>query len=262
MTEAKEKGGRVAAFFDLDGTLMRLPSLEERFFCELRFRRAIPWGNYFFYLREALRLGSSGITRMVQANKMYLRGVGVERVQDFGSRHDAAFFGEAVERVSWHVREGHRIVIVSGTLEPLAKKMAVVLERVLAERGLRTNICARATRLEEVDGKWTGRALGLAMFGKEKARWVKKFAMENEWDLAECYAYGDSENDRWLLAAVGRPMAVNASAGLSHIARVNGWAMVNWKKKESSTLRHRGHGEEKAMRIAVRIARNLGVGNE
>ena len=38
--EAHEQRGEVAAFFDLDGTLFALPSLERRLFQTLRFQRA------------------------------------------------------------------------------------------------------------------------------------------------------------------------------------------------------------------------------
>src|SRR5438045_2885210 len=73
--EIREKGGGVAAFFDLDGTLVTRPSLEKRFFRMLRNRRAIPARNYLLWLREAMRLMPRGIGAILQANKMYLRGV-------------------------------------------------------------------------------------------------------------------------------------------------------------------------------------------
>jgi len=69
--EVKEKSGRVAAFFDLDGTLTALPSLEKKFFRMLRYRRAIRAKNYFSWLREATRLMPRGISAILQANKMY-----------------------------------------------------------------------------------------------------------------------------------------------------------------------------------------------
>ncbi len=73
--EVKEKSGRVAAFFDLDGTLVALPSLERRLFRTLRYRREIRTKNYFSWLLESLRLMPRGINAILQGNKMYLRGV-------------------------------------------------------------------------------------------------------------------------------------------------------------------------------------------
>ena len=50
---ANQTRGRVAAFFDLDGTLLPLPSLERRFVGTLRGRNAIPAKNYFRWLAQA-----------------------------------------------------------------------------------------------------------------------------------------------------------------------------------------------------------------
>ena len=267
--EAKEKSGRVAAFFDLDGTLAALPSLEKRFFRMLRYRRAIRAKNYFLWLREAMRLMPRGISAILQANKMYLRGVQIfdergEGDRDVSSWHKdgrqaegqasapprrnprlpvPAFFSQAIERVAWHAKQGHEIVLISGTLERLARGAARAMETELAARGITVTIRVFATRLEEMDGRWTGRVLGEAVFGEGKARAAKRLAEEMRLDLERCYAYGDSLNDRWLMAAVGRPAAVNPSRDLADMARMHGWPVLNWQGKESPTQRRRGHGE-------------------
>jgi len=277
--EVKEKSGRVAAFFDLDGTLTALPSLEKKFFRMLRYRRAIRTKNYFSWLREATRLMPRGISAILQANKMYLRGVQVfdERGEgdgDVSSWHKdglqaegqasapprrnprlpvPAFFAQAIERVAWHAKQGHEIVMISGTLEPLARGAARAMETELAVRGITVTIRVFATRLEEMDGRWTGRVLGEAMFGEAKARAAKRLAEEMRLDLGRCYAYGDSLNDRWLMAAVGRPAAVNSSKDLADMARTRGWPVLNWERKESPTQRRRGHGEVAERKEQLRV---------
>src|SRR4029077_13330773 len=67
--------GRVAAFFDLDGTLLPLPSLERRFVGTLRDRNAIPTKNYFRWLAQAIHLAPFGISAITHANKTYLSAV-------------------------------------------------------------------------------------------------------------------------------------------------------------------------------------------
>ena len=267
--EVEETGGRVAAFFDLDGTLVALPSLERRLFRTLRFQREIRTKNYFFWLLEALRLVPRGINAILQANKMYLRGVQIldERGEGDGevtSRHKGGhqaegqasapsrrnprlpvptFFGPAIEAVVWHAKQGHEVVVISGTLEPLARGAARALEAELAAHGITITIRVIATRLEERDGRWTGRILGEAMFGEAKARAAKLLAEEMRLELGRCYAYGDSLHDRWLLEVVGRPAAVNPSKDLAGIARTHGWPVLNWGGEESSTQRGRAHRE-------------------
>ncbi len=241
--EVKEHGRNIAAFFDLDGTLVALPSLERRFFRVLRYRRAIAAKNYWLWLAEAVRLAPRGLRAIRHGNKTYLRGVAVDRWGKCGLKPASTFFGDALARVAWHAGEGHTIAIVSGTLEPLAKEAARAIEDELAARGIFPAIRVCATRLEQMHGRWTGRILGEAMFGKEKLRAVLRMAAEMKLNLAQCYAYADSSSDGWLLAAVGRPTAVNPSNGLARLARIRAWPVLNWEGKENLTQRRRGHRE-------------------
>jgi len=266
--EVNESERNIAAFLDLDGTLMPLPSLERRFFRILRYRKEIPIRNYFLWLREGMRLLTRGISAILQANKIYLRGVHIldecgERDGHVSSWHKGGhqaegqasapprcnprlpvpvFFAQAVERVAWHARQGHEIVLVSGTLEPLARGAADAIEAQLAERGIIAKIRVCATRLEEKSGKWTGRILGEAKFGEAKARATKRLAERQQLDLERCYAYGDNLNDQWLMAAVGRPAAVNPSKELETFARTKGWPVMHWDGKENATLELTGCG--------------------
>ncbi len=261
MNTAVAECGSVAAFFDVDGTLMPLPSLERRFFRMLRYRREIPAKNYFLWLREALRLIPRGINVISRSNKMYLQGVRSFDERDHGdgnisSRHKdghqakgrasapprrnprlpvPTFFAQAIERVAWHAKQGHAIVLLSGTLEPLAQLASRAIEAALAARGIERAFHVFATRLEEKNGRWTGRILGQAMFGEAKAQAVKRLAGEMQLDLARCYAYGDSANDRWLMDAVGQPAVVNPDRALERIAQKRGWPILRWEREKKVT---------------------------
>jgi alcohol-forming fatty acyl-CoA reductase len=254
--EVTEKREGIAAFFDLDKTLVPMPSLEKRFFAMLRYRKLIGIWNYLLWLTEAARLVPRGINQVMHANKMYLRGVradvgcgetditfclrlehDVEEKIKRQARMPAPAYPGAIERLAWHAERGHLIVLVSGTLEPLAERAARELEAELGERGFVTEIRVCATRLEESAGSWTGRIVGEAMFGEAKARAVRRIAAELDLDLPGCFAYGDSSSDRWMLEAVGRPTAVNPSNDLAGIARRNEWAVLWWGKGKDFTQR-------------------------
>jgi HAD superfamily hydrolase (TIGR01490 family) len=237
--EVKKVNGKIAAFFDLDGTLVALPSLERRFFRILRYRCAIAAKNYLLWLKGAVRLAPRGVSAILQANKMYLRRVAVDHSKTSGLKAAPAFFKEGIETVAWHARQGHAIALVSGTLEPLAQETARAIEAVLAEQEIFSAIRVCPTRLEEVDGRWTGRILGEAMFGEAKAQAARWIAAELKLDLAQCYAYGDSTSDRWLLAAVGRPVAVNPSRKLERIARTQGWRILRWEQDKKVITQRR-----------------------
>ncbi|HET7151681.1 MAG TPA: HAD-IB family phosphatase [Candidatus Acidoferrum sp.] len=269
----EEKNAKITAFFDLDGTLLPLPSLERRFFLTLRRRGEIPLRNYFAWLREAIRLLPHGTRAVKQTNKMYLKGVKSLNESDAEDRNEFSahasghraegqasapslksasgrmrnnprspvprFFEEALERVAQHAKLGHAIVLVSGTLEPLANAVAPHLHAELANRGLNVKIHVCATRLEEIGGRWTGRILGESMFGEGKVRAVKKLAEEWNLDLSHCFAYADSAADQPMLASVGNPLAANPSRKLAHTAKKHGWLVLNWQKEEKSTRRMR-----------------------
>lgn len=245
MIGASTERSGVAAFFDIDGTLLPKPSLERRFFAALRRAHAIPSKNYIAWLARGVRLAPQGLEALLHANKMYLRDVAAcpsradtcvsASVNQSGSSVPAAcatlppFFPAAIDQAVWHASIGHAIVLVSGTLAPLAHQVAVSLSMRLVARGVSERVGVCATRLEEIDGRWTGRILGDAMFGIAKARAIQRIAATEGFDLRRCYAYADSSADRWMLNAVGRPAAVNPSPDLERTARLNDWPVLRWK---------------------------------
>ncbi len=232
VNEVKEKNTGVAAFFDLDGTLVPMPSMEMRLFRMLRYRRLIGLRNYFSWLAEAARLAPRGIYQIMYANKMYLRGVSVDEEKSLSL---PLFYLEAIERLVWHAERRHLIVIVSGTLEPLAEMAARELRAKLRARGLTPEIDVCATRLEEKQEQWTGRIVGEAVFGEAKARAIRRITAEEGLDLQRCFAYGDSASDKWMLECVGKPAAVNPSNDLLRIARRNDWPILKWEEEKKFT---------------------------
>ncbi len=216
----------VAAFFDVDGTLTPEPSLERRFFDALRQSGAIPLRNYFLWAQEALRLLPHGIAAMVNGNKRHWSGVRCDQVLQ--EMEGVVFFEEGIERAAWHARQGHRIVLVTGMPEALAQMVARAMECELEGRGTGSALLVCATRMEERDGKWTGRLLGEAMYGEEKSRALKCVARELLIDLRNSHAYGNSLLDRPMLAAVGHAHVVNPGRDLAAVANQCDWEIWHW----------------------------------
>ncbi len=228
------------AFFDVDGTLLAKPSLERRFFRHLRWRGKIPATNYLRWIVETIRIGLRDVRSSAQGNKMYLRGISAEILASrstFPGGALAAFFPAAIQCVWWHALRGDSIVLVSGTLAPLAEIAKFALERELLWRGLEVKVSLLATQLEIRDGRWTGRVAGAAMFGEEKAAAIKRLAREQGIALAQCSAYGDSSLDRSMLLSVGHPFAINPTRRLRRVARLHGWQMLAWT--HDSLAKHR-----------------------
>jgi HAD superfamily phosphoserine phosphatase-like hydrolase len=98
---------------------------------------------------------------------------------------------EALERIAWHKARGDRVVVVSAALD-------VYLEPWGRAHGVDV-IC---TGLEVCDGRCTGRYLRGDCCGAEKARRTRERYALDEFDTV--YAYGDTEEDREMLAVAHR----------------------------------------------------------
>jgi fatty acyl-CoA reductase len=159
-------------------------------------------------------------------NKRYLTGV----CSDLAYRYveSISFFEEGVDRMEWHARKGHDIVLLTGTLEPLARLAATALECELEARGVAVRLKVCATRLEEERGRWTGYVEGEALFGEAKARALEKLARDEQVDLRQCHGYGNSLTDRHYLSAVGHGHAVNAGRDIAVVANEKDWAIWHW----------------------------------
>ena len=230
------------AFFDIDGTLLPHPSLERRFFWKLFRAGKIPVGNYLRWAAELVRNRRAGFSIAAQSNKIYLRGVSCAVVSEMSrqTRWVPEFYSASLQRIWWHVLRGDTIVLVTGTLAPLAEIVRSALERELLLRGVETRIPVVATQLTIQDGRWTGRVSGSPMFGKAKAAAIKEFAQTRTAPLQECSAYGDHALDRFMLEVVGHPFAVNPTSGMRRIALRNVWQVLRWSSfpRRNPATRH------------------------
>lgn len=227
----------IAAFFDLDGTLVPAPSLERRYLRYLNWHGDLRWWRWLStaarMLPLAVQASSSWETRdggesewavVAANNKAYLDGVNCSTMSAFCGwleRYPVKLFHRAKRRMEWHAQQGHQIVVVSGTLAPLAR--AVVRDAFPSAHVL-------ATELECRHSRWTGRVAGKAIAGIEKARAMARFAAERRLHLQNCFAYGDSWADRWMLGRTGHAVAVNPCKRLEKLARQNGWPITHWSE--------------------------------
>ena len=223
------------AFFDVDGTLLPHPSLERRLFWNLSRRGKISASSCLRWITQSVRLGLWNFQTTAQANKTYLRGVPASALADSTSLLPE-FFPAAIQRVWWHVLRGDTIVLLTGTLAPLANNVKLVLERELRWRGMEVNLHVLATQVEVKNARCTGSVLDAPMFGEQKASRLTEFAAAVDVAPIDCFAYGDHHVDRWMLAAAGKPFAVNPTPALRRLARHQGWGILNWTPCPSRTL--------------------------
>lgn len=224
---------KIGAFFDLDGTLLAAPSLEWRFIGYLLARDEITIVNVARWgLQSAGNYPGSG--RMaILANKCYLAGTHASVVEEWEKTivpGSLPLLVDGIERVHWHLEREHRVVLVTGTLAPLA--------RAIASR-LLFGVVVRATELEITNGHFTGRISGQHLSFEEKARAIREEAAKFDLDLSQSFAYGNEMSDAEMLKAVGHPAAANASWRLKREARKRGWTVYKWADSRDTGRRPR-----------------------
>jgi HAD superfamily hydrolase (TIGR01490 family) len=213
------------AIFDIDGTLVE-GSTERQFWRYLLKRGHQGPRQVAAYLWFALRYLPvyGGLTS--KKNKAYLSGLESARVAALAESFVAEeilprLYGPAVQRLQSHLRQGDTVVLLSGTLEPIAQALATVL----SVEHVRATVCAQR------NGRYAALPPLVHPFGTMKLELAAQFAAEVGADLACASAYGDSRHDVTLLEAVGDPVAVLPDRPLLTMARDHRWAIIRSRRK-------------------------------
>ncbi len=230
---AAPRGPEVAAFFDLDGTLVR--GYTAIAFLKDQLRRGE------LGARELLRIGSDAIRHHkdpsmglgpITSGVELLRGralvdLEAQAAQVFRNEVARRIRPEARSLVRAHQEAGHQVVMATAATPFQARSVAEDL-------GIEHVLC---TEVEVVDGVLTGRLAGPARWGPEKAAAVIAFAERHGLDRQKCFAYGNGVEDEDFLAAVGHPVAVRPDAGLADIARSKGFPVLELDEPREPGLR-------------------------
>ena len=217
--------GKVAAYFDLDGTLLNASS-EKTLTAYLARRRPwrIPWG--------ALVWTTGFLTNLLRGRALYdaARNRGhlslaswntLEHYSNHLAEHKLkqSISSSAWERLEWHRSQGHRLVLVTATVAPMAEAMAKVLG-MDAVYGCGPNV--RSGVLSGSERGWS------VPRRKGKVPVVQSDAEENGHDLSQCYGYGNTLADSWFMELCGHPIAINPEGPLLRHATKHGWEHHDW----------------------------------
>jgi HAD superfamily hydrolase (TIGR01490 family) len=222
--------GKRAAFFDVDNTLIR--------------------GSTIYFLGRGMYqrgyFTKKDISRFVLANLRF-RLTGKENKEEIARFQDAAtdfigghnvkdieaiaqqIYDEFVSPAMWqgtidiaqsHIANGVEVYLVTAAPED----MATLIAKRLGLTG------ALGSKAEIQDGLYTGKMNGALLHGKEKAVAVRELAEKKGFDLDDCFAYSDSNNDLPLLLCVGHPSAINPDALLGLRAMAEGWPIHDFRR--------------------------------
>ena len=216
---------KAAAFYDVDGTLVRVNVLHA----------------YAYYAAADRGIGAK-LRRLVgmAANLPVYGLLEAASRKAFNEHFFKAYQGLSEDRL-WIVGEEVfedviRPNLYPGIREMFARNRAAGLWQVLVTGSLEhvTAPLARylgadaygANRLEMDRGIATGRLLPPTMAGANKADWIRQYARSEGIDLNESFAYADSASDTPMLSVVGRPCAMNPDRKLKKLAHDFNWPQV------------------------------------
>jgi phosphoserine phosphatase len=230
----------IAAFFDLDGTLVPNPSLERRLVWSLLRRGELGATQTARWLTRIRRFAASDWFAATAGNKTYLSGIPAQAMEAWDADRgplEINFYRQGLECLERHAALGCRIVFVSGTLAPLARGAARELEHGLR---LQTPILVCATELEQLGEILSGETAGPHLLRKGKAWVAWQLAAKHDFDLRASFAYGNSAADAGMLACVGHPFAVNPDSKLRRRAENECWTVLHWDAPVAASAFERG----------------------
>ncbi len=209
--------GKIAAFFDIDGTLYRDSLMVEHFKKLIKYdiidQKAwlehakdtfLDWdkrqGNYDAYL-----------DKVCDIYVKYLIGLDKTCI-DFTSDQVINLKSDRVykytrSRIKWHLDNGHIVIFISGSPGFLVEKMA---------KKYNATDCIGSDYIFEND-VFNGTVIPM-WDSKSKNKAIDDFIAKYDIDSNKSYAYGDTNGDITMLKRVGNPIAINPTKELlSHI---------------------------------------------
>lgn len=220
-----------AAFFDVDGTLIRLKSMFD--FLEHAAKELVDVDSQLAHrFRAGIDLLASGEVHGLSresVNAQYyglFRGIPYVRLCELCrswhdtlcEQHPRYWIEDVVTRAHAHRDAGLSIVLVSGSfielLHPFAKHVGAAY--------------ILATVLEVDDHEHlTGRIRPPQVIGPGKAHAIEKFIADRGIDLACSFAYGDHHSDIQMLEMVAHPVVVGNEPEMVEQAKRSGWPILN-----------------------------------
>ncbi|MDR1428179.1 MAG: HAD-IB family hydrolase [Bifidobacteriaceae bacterium] len=245
--DARGGSGLIAAFFDIDNTLVRGASafhlaralrrrglLRARTIAAYALRHAkYQWrGERAKDLARFTGEGGVGVVSGISVAEVVAVG---EELYDEVLAH--RIFPATKQLLDQHRAAGHEVWLVSAS--------PVEIGSLIASRFGATG--ALGTIPEREDGFYTGRLVGGLLHGPAKADAIGVLATDRGIALNASFAYGDSISDVPLLSAVGNPCGINPDRKLRRYCAELGWPTRDFR------------GRRRAVRRSLNAAWRLGA---
>lgn len=209
---------RIAAFFDIDGTISREGLISEMFKKMIKYELIdnskwdnevepafTRWdkrvGDYDIYLQKMVDIYTETVKN---TSAFHIAYIAKKVIEQKGER----VYTYSRERIRWHKKQGHVVIAISGSPIELVSEVSRMYG-MDDYRGTIYQVGKNGTYNGEIIPMWDSQS-------KRKA--VLEMAEKHNIDLSLSYAYGDTNGDYSMLRLVGNPVAVNPTRELlSHI---------------------------------------------
>jgi HAD superfamily hydrolase (TIGR01490 family) len=213
---------RGAAFFDMDGTLLKVNTAQEWIKHQWRlgelgtwdFVRSMGWAaRYKLAMVDMARVSEEAVGQLAGQEEEALRA---QMAAWYVESVRAHLMAPVVERVRAHEARGEQVVVLTASSPYITAPLAEDLGGV-------EYLC---TRFEVREGRFTGRLDGELCYGEGKVVHARRWAEARGVSLERSTFYTDSYTDLPMLEAVGTPVVVNPDPRLWRMARRRGWAQL------------------------------------
>ena len=186
------------ALFDFDGTITTKDSLLDFI------QYAVGKPRYYLGLLAMSPILAAFLLRLMRNNVakekllgFYFKGWTVEKIERLGEQYTKARIDrivrpKAIEKLRWHKTQGHRVILVSASIDTWLKGFCQA-------EGLEL----LSTRMAQQGGILTGRFEGANCHGQEKVDRIKACLSLDDYEVI--HAYGDSSGDKQMLAIADHP---------------------------------------------------------
>jgi HAD superfamily hydrolase (TIGR01490 family) len=215
-----------AAFFDVDGTLVRTNIVHAYAFYAMNQGSILgtAWKTAKTVLSVPLFLATDRLNRKL-FNELfygYYAGQSEDRLEALADELFEDVLRPAVypgtpRLLEESRRAGCRIVLVTGALDFTMRHLA---EHLGADDLI-------ANRMRFVQGVATGQVIPPIIEGAHKALVVRDYCVREGIALERSFAFSDSFSDYPMLAVVGHPAAVNPDPRLARVARAYEWPVLH-----------------------------------
>lgn len=205
---------KIAAFFDIDGTIYREGLITEVFKKIIKYELVdekkwyrevkpafINWdkrqGDYDTYLLKMVDIYTESIKGI---NKYHIEYIAKKVIEQKGDR----VYTFTRERIKWHKEQGHIVIAISGSPIELVSEMAMKYG-MDDYKGTIYNLDENNMYNGEIIPMWDSES-------KEKA--ILEMKEKYNIDLDNSFAYGDTSGDFTMFKSVGIPYAINPTKEL------------------------------------------------